>query len=51
MNKIKTIIIGIIGLCIATFIGCKFIGIEFNIGNLYHTLTGIILGVCICEKE
>ena len=51
MNKIKTIIIGFIGLCIATFIGHKFIGIEFNVGYFYHTTTGLILGICICETK
>ena len=51
MNKIKTIIIGFIGSCIASFIAHKFIGIEFNVGYFYYTTTGIILGVYICETK
>ena len=51
MNKIKTIIIGIICLCVAEFISCKFIGFEFNVDYFYHILMGLILGVCICETK
>ena len=51
MKKIETIILGIIGLCIAAVVGHKFIGVEFNVAYFYHTVTGLILGVLITKNN
>jgi hypothetical protein len=50
MNKLSKIIIGSIGLCIATFICDKFLNIEANPSHLFFMIGGLVTGILISNK-
>jgi hypothetical protein len=51
MNKLRTILTGITAACIATYLADKLFGIDFNLGNLYFIIGGMITGVLIHKDK
>ena len=47
MNKLRTILIGIIGVSISFYLQHKFLGVDFVFEHLYFMTGGIILAVLI----
>ena len=50
-SKLKTILTGIIGLCIAIYITDTFLDIDFVFSHSYFLLGGIILGVLMQSSK
>ena len=51
MSKLKIIIVGIVGVIIATIITDRFLNIEANPSHLFFLMNGLILGVLISDKK
>ncbi len=49
MKKIINVILGTIGLCVATFIAHRYLNIEANPEHLFFMFGGLLVGVLISD--